>query len=116
MEKVKQALYERLSDFWGKDEYLKQCIYDKEKEGAEELLDWCRDDYEKEKDDLFSSVLEKYYLKWEKDNAAVADNARVESLIAASVKQKNKAVESQPLNNYIKLNLRRRVSSSYNGA
>ena len=52
MEKVKQALYERLSDFWGKDEYLKQCIYDKEKEGAEELLDWCRDDYEKEKDNI----------------------------------------------------------------
>ena len=52
MEKVKQALYERLSDFWGKDEYLKQCIYDKEKEGAEELLDWCRDDYEKEKDNF----------------------------------------------------------------
>ena len=51
MEKVKQALYERLSNFWGKDEYLKQCIYDKEKEGAEELLDWCRDDYEKEKDE-----------------------------------------------------------------
>ena len=49
MEKVKQALYERLSDFWGKDEYLKQCIYDKEKEGAEELLDWCRDDYEKKR-------------------------------------------------------------------
>ena len=52
MEKVKQALYERLSNFWGKDEYLKQCIYDKEKEGAEELLDWCRDDYEKEKDNI----------------------------------------------------------------
>ena len=52
MEKVKQALYERLSDFWGKDEYLKQCIYDKEKEGAEQLLDWCRDDYEKEKDNF----------------------------------------------------------------
>ena len=52
MEKVKQALCERLSDFWGKDEYLKQCIYDKEKEGAEELLDWCRDDYEKEKDNI----------------------------------------------------------------
>ena len=52
MEKVKQALYERLSDFWGKDEYLKQCIYDKEKEGAGELLDWCRDDYEKEKDNI----------------------------------------------------------------
>lgn len=52
MEKVKQALYERLSDFWGKDEYLKQCIYDKEKEGVEELLDWCRDDYEKEKDNI----------------------------------------------------------------
>ena len=52
MEKVKQALYERLSNFWGKDEYLKQCIYDKEKEGAEELLDWCRDDYEKEKDNF----------------------------------------------------------------
>ena len=52
MEKVKQALYERLSDFWGKDEYLKQCIYDKEKQGAEELLDWCRDDYEKEKDNI----------------------------------------------------------------
>ena len=52
MEKVKQALYERLSDFWGEDEYLKQCIYDKEKEGAEELLDWCRDDYEKEKDNI----------------------------------------------------------------
>ena len=32
-------------------------------------------------------------LKWEKDNAAVADNARVESLIAASVKQKNKALQ-----------------------
>lgn len=31
-------------------------------------------------------------LKWEKDNAAVADNARVESLIAASVKQRNKAL------------------------
>ena len=52
MEKVKQALYERLSNFWGKDEYLKQCIYDKEKQGAEELLDWCRDDYEKEKDNI----------------------------------------------------------------
>ena len=52
MEKVKEALYERLSNFWGKDEYLKQCIYDKEKEGAEELLDWCRDDYEKEKDNI----------------------------------------------------------------
>ena len=52
MEKVKQALYERLSNFWGKDEYLKQCIYNKEKEGAEELLDWCRDDYEKEKDNI----------------------------------------------------------------
>lgn len=52
MEKVKQALYERLSNFWGKDEYLKQCIYNKEKQGAEELLDWCRDDYEKEKDNI----------------------------------------------------------------
>lgn len=31
-------------------------------------------------------------LKWEKDNAAVADNVRVESLIAASVKQRMKAL------------------------
>ena len=56
MEEVRKALYERLSNYFGESEELKNDIFNKEKQGAEDLLDWCRDDYETKEDTELDNI------------------------------------------------------------
>lgn len=48
MEEVKQKMLEQLSQYWKDDTENIKIALQKGKEGAEELLDWCRDDYDKQ--------------------------------------------------------------------
>lgn len=58
MEEVKQKVLERLSKYWENDTEEIKSALNNGKDGAEELLDWCRDEYDQQEQDVENDELD----------------------------------------------------------
>lgn len=58
MEKVKQKMLERLSEYWENDTEEIKSALNNGKDGAEELLDWCRDEYDQQEQNVENEELD----------------------------------------------------------
>lgn len=58
MEEVKQKMLERLSGYWENDTEEIKSALNNGKSGAEELLDWCRDEYDQQEQNVENEELD----------------------------------------------------------